>query len=115
MNFIKDSFCPQGVDKSVGRVKNLVTASRRSFFHSSSKQRSQGAQQGMRMERRRRNSTDVLRRKTGLYISILQRLLSDHCVPGTGMVTRHPGVTQTDEDSTTAYCILGGEEKQINK
>ena len=46
MNIIRDSFSPQRVNKSVGKVKASPTALKCSFIHSSFEQRSQRSPQG---------------------------------------------------------------------
>lgn len=46
MNIVKDSFCPQRVDKSVGKVKASPAVPRSSFIHFSSKQKSQRSPEG---------------------------------------------------------------------
>lgn len=74
---------PQEVEKSVGKMEVLPRdpgTGACSFIQVLTKQRLQGTQQGMGMERSRRNSIGTLRRQGGNAVSVHQCLLSDHCV-----------------------------------
>ena len=66
----------------MGKVKSLPIASRCSFIHSNSKQRSQGAQQEWEWKGEGETPQKLLEEKKSI-VSVHQGLLSDPCLLGT--------------------------------